>query len=858
MIAAQMKERGQSDPPLVLPLDRVGADQAPAVGGKAAQLGELSHVEGVLVPPGFCVTTDAFRQALAAAPETGERIAALARADPADRAALSTLSAAVRRAIEAAPMPASLVGEITRLIAAQGEQTAWAVRSSATAEDLPRASFAGQHDTYLNVSGASDVLRSIRGCWASLFSERAVAYRAASGVDDTGAAMAVVVQRLLDPQAAGILFTADPVTSNRSVAYVEAVFGMGDAVVSGRVEADSYRVRDGRVLSASTRTTRVLTDAQVLRLVEIGRRIESHFERALDIEWCLVQGAFHIVQSRPITTLFPVPAATDGGFHVYVSVGHGQMMTDAMRPLGISVWRHTALIPMHEAGSRLFVDVTGRLASPATRAVTLDVFGRGDPLMRDALETVLAEDVLPLSTGDAPGASAPTTPPAEIEADPALVAELVQRSRESVEALRGDIRGRSGAALLEFISADFEELKRVLSDRRSSQAVMAGMGALEWLNENLEAWLGEKGAGDTLMLAAPGNVTSEMGRALLDVADAVRPHAEIVELLEGATGDAFLDELGELPGGGEARDAILAFLDQYGMRCVGEIDITRPRWAEHPVALVPLILANVRNFEPGAARRQLERGLLEAGRKEHEVLDRLGALPGGHEKAREAKRMIDRLRTFIGYREYPKYAIVCRHAIYKQALLGEADRLVDAGVLRDREDIFYLSLEELREVVDARRCDETLIARRRQALIAHGRLQLPRVLTSEGEALLGSYRRGDLPAGALAGLPASAGVAEGPARVVRDIADADLRPGDILVTVSTDPSWSPAFLSVGAMVTEVGGLMTHGAVIAREYGLPAVVGVAEATQLIGDGELIRVNGTEGHVEVLSRSRPPPA
>ncbi|HEY6313567.1 MAG TPA: rifamycin-inactivating phosphotransferase [Streptosporangiaceae bacterium] len=858
-----------------MPIEQIGMARLASVGGKAAHLAELARIEGVHVPAGFCVTTGTFWTMLSASPRLRDRIDELSRSDPDDRDAVRTLSAAIREEIEAAPLPTGLAESVTPLIAAHGDGAGWAVRSSATAEDLPAASFAGQHDTYLNVSGAPEILRHISCCWASLFSERAVAYRARNGVDHRSAGMAVIVQRLLTPQSAGVLFTADPVTGNRTVACVEAVFGLGEALVSGRVEADAYGIRDGSVVSTSIgtkpfavqaipgggtaevpippgrRRERVLTDAQVVRLVELGRRIEAHLGRPQDIEWCLVGDEFHIVQSRPITTLFPVPAATDAQYRVYVSVGHAQMMTDPMRPLGISVWQHTALIPMHEAGGRLFVDVTSRLASPATRALSLDVFGRGDPLMRDALETVLSrEDVLPAPAGDALPAPPAGSMPAGIETDPAIVARLVERSRASIAALRRDIRGRSGTALLDFVIADFAELKRILSDPRSHQAVMAGMGALQWLNDNMEMWLAEKGTADALMQSVPGNVTSEMGRALLDVADTVRRHPGVVALLQHAGHDGFLDELSGIPGGAESRDAIRAFLDIYGMRCVGEIDITRPRWSEHPVALVPLILGNIRNFEAGAARHLFEQGLREAENKERDLLERLRAQPGGAERTAETKQMIDRLRTFIGYREYPKYAIVSRHAVYKQALLEEADRLARARVLRDREDIFYLSLEEFRDVVRTGRIDEELVTRRREAFASHHALTPPRVLTSEGEALDGAYRRDGIPAGALPGLAVSAGVVEGRARVVLDIADADVAPGDILVTVATDPSWSPAFVAISGVVTEVGGLMTHGAVIAREYGLPAVVGVTQATRLIHDGQRIRVHGSEGYVELL--------
>ncbi|MFL5997208.1 MAG: PEP-utilizing enzyme, partial [Streptomyces sp.] len=357
-------------------------------------------------------------------------------------------------------------------------------------------------------------------------------------------------------------------------------------------------------------------------------------------------------------------------------------------------------------------------------------------------------------------------------------------------------------------------------------------------------------AADTLTLSAPGNVTSEMGLALLDVADVIRPHPEVVGFLEGVEDDGFLDELVKLPGGTEARDAVEAYLDLYGMRCVGEIDITRPRWRERPSTLVPLILDNVRNFEQGAAQRRFEQGRQKAQQKEQEVLSRLRALPDGERKADETKGMIERVRTFIGYREYPKYGIISRYFVYKQALLAEAERLVRAGVLAEQEDVFYLTFQELHDVVRSQSVDGRLVRKRKDAFRSYQALTPPRVLTSDGEALSGSYRRDDVPAGALVGLPVSTGTVEGRARVILDIAEADLEEGDILVTTFTDPSWSPLFVGIAGLVTEVGGLMTHGAVIAREYGLPAVVGVAQATRRIQDGQRIRVHGTDGYVEIL--------
>jgi rifampicin phosphotransferase len=323
-----------------------------------------------------------------------------------------------------------------------------------------------------------------------------------------------------------------------------------------------------------------------------------------------------------------------------------------------------------------------------------------------------------------------------------------------------------------------------------------------------------------------------------------------VAFLEHVEDDAFLDELPEHPGGREAHDAIRAWLDDYGMRCVGEIDITRPRWSERPTTLVPILLGNVKNFEPGAAKRRFEHGRQQAQEKEQELLKRVRAQPGGERNAEETKRMIDRVRTFIGYREHPKYHMVSRYFVYKQALLDEAERLVQAGVLRDKEDSFYLTIPELHDVVRMNEGDDRLISQRKHAFRSYNALTPPRVLTSEGEVIAGAYRRDNLPTDALIGLPVSRGTVEGRARVILNMADAELEPSDILVTAHTDPSWSPLFVAIEGLVTEVGGLMTHGAVIAREYGLPAVVGVEHATRLIRDGQRIRVHGTDGYVELL--------
>ena len=372
----------------VLGFEEIDKTQVALVGGKGANLGELSQVEGIDVPAGFCVTTDAFRLVMATAPGIDDQLERLSRLDPEDRPAIQALSAQIRLAIGEVAIPDELAAEITRSVDRLGADAAYAVRSSATAEDLPTASFAGQQDSYLNVVGVFAILENVSRCWASLFTERAVIYRQRNGFDHRKVHMAVVVQQMVFPQAAGVAFTADPVTSSRKIVSIEAVFGLGEALVSGLVNADVYKVRDGQV---ATRTVAgeqpALTDEQILRLAQLSRRIEAHFGYPQDIEWCLAGDEFQIVQSRPITTLFPIPETGDQENHVYISVGHQQMMTDAMKPLGLAFWQLTTPRPMAEAGGRLFVNVTVHARCASSRAGLLKVVGRSDPLIGDALQT---------------------------------------------------------------------------------------------------------------------------------------------------------------------------------------------------------------------------------------------------------------------------------------------------------------------------------------------------------------------------------------------------------------------------------------------------------------------------------------
>ncbi|NRT72821.1 phosphoenolpyruvate synthase [Clostridium beijerinckii] len=866
----------------VLSFQEIDKTKISMVGGKGANLGELFRITEILVPEGFCVTTEAYKKITENNEELKGLLDELSHFGVEDIEKIREISSEIRKVIEGITIPEVINEEIAIFILRLGEKDSYAVRSSATAEDLTTVSFAGQQDTYLNIIGKESILKHIRKCLASLFTERAVIYRIQNGFDHNKVHLSVVVQKMVFPKAAGILFTADPVTCNRKVVSIDASFGLGESLVSGLVNADNYRVSNDKIVDKKISTkklgiyslkdggtekleiepeiqnSQVLTDEQILKLTHMGRRIEEHFGCPQDIEWCLAHDTFYIVQSRPITTLYPIPEANDEKKHVYLSVGHQQMMTDPLKPLGMSLKELISFGRWFKAGGRFFVDVAPMMASPDGRKNLLNNMKQLEPLTEDAIMTIIERDFIKCLPNDKEeqsdikrnkSISAAGSEPQK-ELDPTIVSELIKKSQSSIEELKQKIQTKSGVDLIDFILEDINELKRILFDPQSTAVFMSAINASLWINEKMNEWLGEKNAADILSQSVPNNITSEMGLELMDVADVIRPYPEIVDFLQHVKDDNFLEEVIKFHGGKETRDAILSYLRKFGMRCSGEIDITRTRFSEKPITLVPMILSNIKNFEPSAGQKKFEQGRQEALNKEQELLSRLRELPDGEEKAKETKRNIDLIRNFIGYREYPKYGMISRYFVYKQALMKEAERLVQDGVIHEKEDIYYLTLEELRKVVHTNKLDYDIIMKRKEEHKLNEKLTPPRVMTSDGEIITGKYKRENIPDGAIPGLPVSSGVIEGRARVILNMEDAVLEAGDILVTSFTDPSWTPLFVSIKGLVTEIGGLMTHGAVIAREYGLPAVVGVEDATKLTKDGDRIRVNGTEGYVEIL--------
>jgi phosphohistidine swiveling domain-containing protein len=800
------------------------------VGGKAANLGELIR-GGFAVPPGFCLTTDAYASAVAAAGDRG-RLATVPVPDE--------IADAVIRAYRALGPDSGLDA-----VDASGPDAVVAVRSSATAEDLPHASFAGQQDTFLNVSGEDAVLDAVRRCWASLWSERAISYRERNRIDHDAVRLAVVIQQMVDAAVAGVLFTANPVTGRRRQAVIDASPGLGEAVVSGSVNPDQFTVDpDGRIAERHiTHDRPSLTDEQVLALAVRGQRAEAYFGAPQDIEWAIDRaGRIWLTQARAITSLYPLPeGATEDPLRAYFSVNVVQGVYRPLTPMGLSMFHLMASAmarlaghgppdplagppSLADAGGRLFVDLAPMLRSGFARSLLNEGLARGEARTGAALGPLLQDPRIPVVPG-ATGrflrglarfmvrSGAPVT----------IVRALVNpaKFRESVALLPEQVRAAAAAARA---SEDpVTALARLVLEQQPrafvkvAPAIVMGGALYEGVSRLLDD-LATPDEVQTVLRSLPHNVTTEMDLELWALARRVRE------------GRLTLD------------DALHEFLQQYGHRGVAEIDIGLPRWREDP-AHIRGVLANYLRLddperEPGVlferGRQAAEAMVAELTRRARARNRLLGAVVGF---------CLKRVRTLNGLREMPKFLIVLLLGEVRTMLQAIGENLAKEDRLDDPDDVFFLRLAELREPGDLH---ERVAERRAEYDRELLRRHLPRILLSDGT----EPERALLPAAsdqAITGTPASAGTATGPARVILDPVGAVLEPGEILVAPSTDPGWTPLFLTAGALVMEMGGAMSHGAVVAREYGIPAVVGAAGATDRIVSGQQVTVDGSAGTV-----------
>ncbi len=886
--------------PLILPLSAIEASLLPVVGGKAANLGELIRA-GLPVPDGFCITTAAYELASQQA-NLEPLLDALAATNTGDAARLQEYAAAARDALLTAPIPVPIVEAIRE---AYREPLPVAVRSSATAEDLPFASFAGQQETYLNIIGSEALLDAVRRCWASLWTDRAVSYRASNQIDPRDVRLAVVVEHMVNATVAGVLFTANPLTGRRHQAVIDANPGLGEAVVSGAVNPDHFVVNAGsfdiverhlgekqvlvralsgggteRVESAEQSKRSSLTDEQVVALAKLGMQVEAHFGTPQDTEWAIDDsGKLWLTQARPITTLFPLPAdapAPEEGVRAYFSVNVAQGVYGPLTPMGLGFFRLLmasgatlfGFPPANfldgpafakEAAHRLFFDLTPMLRSTTWRPMLIQLMGHMEARSGVILEQLASDPRFALiHTPRRAVFSKVLALMVRLRAAPLryFVQALFKPEKTRLRLVRLQEQVRTMLSELPQ-NASAEERLRALEHRIREflPALLSSVMPVIWLVFGLPTaarkLLNGLATADELQMvlrSLPYNPTTEMGLDLWQLAHRLRGETAIVALFRerGPEQLAQAYQEGTLPPA--LQQALANFLRTYGHRSVAEIDLGLPRWSENPAYLLGVIANYLQLNDPGAAPDvQFQRGEREAEAMVTELTRR--ARKRGWLRGQLVHFCLRRMRDLSGLREVPKYTIVLLMAQTRRLLISIGEELWRARRLEAAGDIFFLTLAEVHKALAGKDLRAVVDERRQSYERELGRRHIPRILLSDGtepEAEVQSMA-GAATDSMLKGTPASAGAITAPARVILDPVGARLEPGEILVAPSTDPGWTPLFLTASGLVMEMGGPMSHGAVVAREYGIPAVVGVTGAIERITTGQRITVDGSQGTV-----------
>ncbi len=887
---------------VILPLDSTEATLARA-GGKGANLAELARA-GFEVPPGFIVTTDAYR-AFVSANRIGERLLALAReVSPDDPAALEATSQAIRALFGDGALPAEIAESIRatyeQLPSSDGGHQPVAVRSSATAEDLPGLSFAGQQDTYLNVVGPDALIEAVKSCWGSLWTARAIGYRARNGISPDDVALAVVVQAMIPSEMSGIAFTANPLTGHRGETVIDASFGLGEAIVSGQVEPDHYVVsqREMRIVSRKLGAKslailprskggtefvsrdggqrQALPDEQIIELARTATQVADHFGSPQDIEWAWAGERLVILQSRPITSLYPLPESLlhSPNLRVLFSLNSLQGFVEPFTPAGLDMiaMLFVGVLPIlgvrspaHDyivnAGGRVYLDVTIPLHDRRMRTAIMGLLSNADPGARQAALGLIASGRVPTSTL----VRLPYFLQLIVGIRYVIVGALLTWLRPQARRERGIRQADAYIARTSQTIASARTLDEQLAATRQlipqtlatvifkvlAPLLFPGIASMQIINRWLEAWAGEQpGAVRRLMRGLPANPTTEMDLKLWTAAQAIRLDSAASELFLKQSAAALADayQRGALPPA--AQQALSGFLGEYGMRAVGEIDLGRPRWREDPRSIIQTLQSYLAIDDPDLAPDHVfQRGAEEAEKLAADYVARVRQTRGWL-RAALLGAAIRRMRALAGLREAPKFYMIKLFDVVRTALLQSGRDLAAQGRLEQPQDIFFVPFDDLGRSAQDQAVDLKAIVRRQRADYDREltRRQIPRLVLSTGEV----FYQGIAEAGSsdLVGDGVSPGMVEGRVHVLIDPRGARLEPGEILVCPATDPGWTPLFLSAGGLVMELGGMMTHGSVVAREYGIPAVVGVHEATQRLKTGQTVRVDGTAGRVVVL--------
>lgn len=791
---------------LICWLDDVEDDGLGLLGGKGANLARLRRL-GLPVPPGFVVTTEAYRAFLAA----------------------NDLSATnpehLRERILSAPIPDDVGRPIRDAFRRLGAPSV-AVRSSGTAEDLSDASFAGQHDTFLNVEGPEAVVAAVRACWASLWSDRAVDYRRQRGWDDCDLALAVVVQTMVPAEWAGVLFTADPVTGHRDRLIVEAVRGLGETLVSGQATGSRQVVdrASGRVLDGNVPLPR----SSLADLIRLAIRIEDAFGSPQDVEWALAKEHSYILQARPLTALPEAarPPARQMPRHY-----------SRFQRAGVaSVLDHLPIPPYPFDYSLFFRPILERalsvldslgLAVPSADDVFVEAADGVYQLVPPIVQPTFRALTLPLKLIGALRAK-----PDRWLADcrDTLVALVQQTDRENLSAL-------SERDVLERIEA----LQRLQLGRVIPRFVPFARGLLasQALAILLRLGVGRRATDfETDLLAGVPCVTTSANRELERLARSIRASDDLQRIFHDVRPEDLPSRLGSTSAGRAVLVSVERFLEDYGWRETTMPSAALPAWRDDPSVVYGLLKGLVagdgttttREIDDGSRAEDARSAVLEVlSRRWFGLGKRLVPL---------FLRVLAATRAFIAFREDSHYYLFTPFSVVRRLALELGQRLADRGALDDPADVFYLTFSELRDPVSPDLMRKTARQRKAARQSLQGRLTAVPADLVEQTSGPGEFR----------GVPVSRGQAIGPVRIILSERDFwTLQKGDVLVAPYTNPSWTPLFALAAAVIVDAGGTASHAAIVAREYGLPAVMGTVNATTRLRDGQRVLVDGDAGRV-----------
>jgi pyruvate,water dikinase len=867
-------------------------------GGKGTNLARLTRA-GFAVPGGFIIPTDAYREFVNANRWLSTIQSVVEHLSAEDASALERASSQIRVAFSAGKMPEATEASI-RAAYMDFENMPVAVRSSATAEDLPDLSFAGQQDTYLNVIGMEQLLTAVINCWSSLWTARAIGYRIRNHIGHEEAALAVIVQEMIQSEASGVLFTANPLTGLRSESVIDATLGLGEALVSGQVEPDHYvvdvlrnqivsktlgakkistRGKTGggvEVIEESAQARQSLSDEDILKVAALGQQIQKEYNFPQDIEWALADGKLYVLQSRAITSLFPVPEVSLDPLIVWFSFGAVQGLVGPMTPIGIDVGRHifagagkmfgaeikaseeNVLVP---AGERLWIRISDVVRHPVGSRIIGGALGFIEPSAGKILKSLIADPRIGAGTGKMKFGT--------VGRMAGFAIPILGRFAHNM--LRPDkARADFDSAIESYLAATqittgtnrFERLMNVVTFMRERISRVfqyllprfiptfgPGIASLNMLYEisgNDQAQVLE------VTRALPKNVTTEMDLELWRTAIEIRADAESANEFRSADASTLADRYqnGTLPS--TAQKVIARFMEKYGMRGTGEIDFGQPRWREDPMPIMHTLQSYLNIDEASAPDALFVKGEQAAANAIEKLAAKARKQNGGWLKEKMARGAARRVRLLMGARESPKFFAIRTMGIARKALLEAGEEFAQAGTIERADDLVFLKLDELETLAKNETRDwKALIAERRATYERElRRRQVPRILVSDGRAFYEGLGAETDTGNVITGSPVSPGVAEGNVHIIFDPSGAQLVPGEILVCPGTDPAWTPLFMAAGGLITEVGGMMTHGSVVAREYGIPAVVGVHQATSRLKNGQRIRIDGTSGKIILL--------